>query len=117
VASVQHLALELIKMRAGGLDVAHVPFRGGSEVARELLGGRLQVGIDTLVSFGAGIDAGRLRPLATLHAECLPTHPDLPTVAETPGLGEVEASGFVGVRGPRACRARQWRVSRPRSPG
>ncbi len=100
VASLNHLALELLKGRAGGLDIAHAPFRGGSEVARELLGGRLQVGIDTLVSFGAGIDAGRLRPLATLHAERLPTHPDLPTVAETPGLGGVEASGFIGIAGP-----------------
>ncbi len=69
VASLQHLSLELLKLRAGGLDITHIPFRGGSEVNRELLGGRLQIGIDTLVSFGAGIDAGRLRVLATLHAD------------------------------------------------
>lgn len=100
VASLQHLALELLKLRAGGLDIAHVPFRGGSEVSRELLGGRLQIGIDTLVSFGAGIDAGRLRTLATLHAERLPSHPDLPTVAETSGLEGLEASGFIGVAAP-----------------
>lgn len=100
VGSLGQLALELIKMRSGGLDVAHVPFRGGSEVNRELLGGRLQIGIATLVSFGAGIDAGRLRPLATLHAERLPTRPDLPTVAETPGLDGLEASGFIGIAAP-----------------
>jgi tripartite-type tricarboxylate transporter receptor subunit TctC len=81
VASLQHLALELLKARAGGLDIAHVPFRGGSEVARELLGGRLQIGIDTLVSFGPGIEAGRIRPLATLHAERLSGRPEMPTVA------------------------------------
>ncbi len=100
VGSLQHLALELLKARAGGLDIAHVPFRGGSEVARELLGGRLQIGIDTLVSFGPGIEAGRIRALATLHAERLPSRPDLPTIAETPGLEGVAASGWIGIAGP-----------------
>lgn len=99
-SSLQHLALELLKARAGGLDIAHVPFRGGSEVARELIGGRLQLGIDTLVSFGSGIDAGRIRPLATLHARRLPARPELPLVAETPGLGGVEASGWIGIAAP-----------------
>ncbi|HYZ33538.1 MAG TPA: tripartite tricarboxylate transporter substrate-binding protein [Crenalkalicoccus sp.] len=106
VASLQHLALELLKLRAGGLDITHVPFRGGSEVNRELLGGRLQIGIDTLVSFGPSIDAGRLRVLATLHAERLPTHPDLPTVAETPGLDGLEASGFIGIAAPAGTSSR-----------
>lgn len=100
VASLQHLALELVKLRAGGLDIAHVPFRGGSEVNRELLGGRLQIGIDTLVSLRPGIEAGRVRVLATLHAERLPMHPDLPTVAETPGLDGLEATGWIGIAGP-----------------
>jgi tripartite-type tricarboxylate transporter receptor subunit TctC len=100
VGSLQHLALELLKARAGGLDIAHVPFRGGSEVARELLGGRLQIGIDTLVSFGPGIEGGRIRPLATLHPERLPGRPELPTVAETSGLGGVEASGWIGIAAP-----------------
>ncbi|WP_159349558.1 Bug family tripartite tricarboxylate transporter substrate binding protein [Roseomonas harenae] len=100
IASLQHLALELIKLRSGGLDMTHIPFRGGSEVNRELLGGRLQVGIDTLVSFGPGIDSGGLRPLATLHADRLPTHPALPAVAETPGFEDIEVSGFIGFAGP-----------------
>ncbi|WP_198371332.1 Bug family tripartite tricarboxylate transporter substrate binding protein, partial [Roseomonas rosulenta] len=98
--SLQHLALELLKQRAGGLDIAHVPFRGGSEVAREVIAGRLQIGIDTLVSFGPGIDAGRIRPVATLHPARLPQRPELPTIAETPGLSAVAASGWIGVAGP-----------------
>lgn len=100
VASLQHFALELLKARSGGLDITHVPFRGGSEVARELLGGRLQIGIDTFVSFGPGIEAGRIRPIATLHSERLPSRPELPTVAETPGLEGVEGSGWIGIAGP-----------------
>jgi tripartite-type tricarboxylate transporter receptor subunit TctC len=98
--SLQHLALELVKARAGGLDIAHIPFRGGAEVLRELLGGRLQIGIDTLVSFGPGIAAGQVRALATLHGERLPGRPELPTVAQTPGLDGVEAAGWIGLAGP-----------------
>ena len=100
VGSLQHLALELLKTRAGGLDITHVPFRGGSEIARELMGGRLQIGIDTLVSFGPGIEAGHIRPLATLHSARLPGRPDLPMFAETPGLEGGEATGWIGIAGP-----------------
>ncbi|MCX7370357.1 MAG: tripartite tricarboxylate transporter substrate-binding protein [Alphaproteobacteria bacterium] len=100
VGSLQHLALELLKTRAGGLDITHVPFRGGSEIARELMGGRLQIGIDTLVSFGPGIEAGHIRPLATLHSARLPGRPDLPMFAETLGLEGVEATGWIGIAGP-----------------
>ena len=90
----------MLKTRAGGLDITHVPFRGGSEIARELMGGRLQIGIDTLVSFGPGIEAGHIRPLATLHSARLPGRPDLPMFAETPGLEGVEAPGWIGIAGP-----------------
>lgn len=99
-ASLQYLTLELLKLRAGGLDIQNVPFRGGVEIARELLGGRLQMGIDPYITFRAGVEAGKVRVLATTHAERLPTLPDLPTVAEMPGLEGFEASGFVGVAGP-----------------
>ena len=99
-ASLQYLTLELLKLRAGGLDIQNVPFRGGVEIARELLGGRLHLGIDAYISFRAGVEAGKVRVLATTHAERLPTLPELPTVAETPGLEGFAASGFVGVAGP-----------------
>lgn len=100
VGSLQHLALELLKARAGALDIEHVPFRGGSEIARELLGGRLEIGIDTLVSFGPGIESGRIRAIATLHEERLASHPSLPRVAETPGLAGVEGAGWIGIAAP-----------------
>ncbi len=110
VGSVQHLVLELLKLRAGGIDIAHIPFRGGAEVHRELLGGRLQIGIDSPVSFAAGLDSGRLRAIATLHDERLPDRPDLPTMTETPGLEGIEGAGFIGVVAPtgmpRPARAR-----------
>ena len=99
-ATLQHLALELLKQRAGGLDVVPVPFRGGVEIGRELMAGRLHLGIDAYITFRAGVEAGKVRVLATTHVERLPALPELPTVAETPGLEGFEASGFVGVAGP-----------------
>jgi tripartite-type tricarboxylate transporter receptor subunit TctC len=99
-ATLQHLTLELLKQRAGGLDIVPVSFRGGVEVGRELMAGRLHLGIDASITFRAGVEAGRVRVLATTHAERLPMLPELPAVAEAPGLEGFEASGFVGVAGP-----------------
>jgi len=41
-----------------------------------------------------------VRAIATLHSSRLPTHPNLPTVAETPGLEGLEATGWIGIAGP-----------------
>jgi tripartite-type tricarboxylate transporter receptor subunit TctC len=51
-----------------------------------------QIGIDPYITFRAGVQAGKLRVLATIHAERLPTLPDLSTVAEILGLEGFEAS-------------------------
>jgi tripartite-type tricarboxylate transporter receptor subunit TctC len=101
IGSLQHLTIELLKRQAG-VDIVHAPYRGGAEVVRELLGGRLQVGIDPYSTFQGAAEAGRLRVLATTQAERLGALPDVPAVAETPGLEGFEVTGFVGVAAPAA---------------
>jgi tripartite-type tricarboxylate transporter receptor subunit TctC len=101
VGGLQHLALELLKRRAG-VDIAHVPFRGAADVARELVAGRVELGVDPYGSFQAGVEAGRLRVLATTAAARLPALPGVPAVAEAPGLQGYEATGFAGVVAPAA---------------
>src|SRR5689334_7326917 len=93
-----HLAGELLKMMAG-IDMVHVPYRGGAPALTDLLGGQVQVYFSVLPDSMEHIRAGRLRALAITAATRWDALPDLPTVSEfVPGY---EASGWQGVGAPR----------------
>lgn len=95
--SLFHLATEVFSARAG-IEMTHVPFRGGSQQLTELLGGRLDVMFDTLSVVQASIQSGRLRALGVTSTERLGQLPHVPTVAQSvPGY---EASSFLGIAGP-----------------
>ncbi len=92
-----HLAGELLKMMAG-IDMVHVPYRGGGPALTDLLGGQVQVYFSVLPDSMEHIRAGRLRPLAVTAATRWEALPDVPTVSESvPGY---EASGWQGVGAP-----------------
>jgi tripartite-type tricarboxylate transporter receptor subunit TctC len=98
IGTSQHLAGELFKTMAG-VNLVHVPYRGGAPAIADLLGGQVQVMFDNISESLEYIRAGRLRPLAVTTATRLPALPDLPTVGEfVPGF---EASGWNGVGAPR----------------
>src|SRR6516162_9931937 len=63
VGTTPHVAGELFKMMAG-VDMVHVPYRGGGPALTDLLGGQVQVMFVTTVSSIGYIKAGRLRALA-----------------------------------------------------
>jgi tripartite-type tricarboxylate transporter receptor subunit TctC len=94
----QNITCELFKMMTG-VNLVHVPYRGGAPATTDLLGNHIQV-IFSPVSESIGhIKAGKLRPLAVTTATRLDVLPDVPTVADfVPGY---EASGFAGVGAPR----------------
>jgi tripartite-type tricarboxylate transporter receptor subunit TctC len=97
-----HLAGELFKMMAG-VDMVHVPYRGGGPALNDLLGGQVQVYFATTVSSIGYIRAGRLRGLAVTAATRSDALPDIPTVAEfVPGY---EVSTCYGVGAPKATPA------------
>ena len=97
-----HLTGELFKMMAG-VDMVHVPYRGGGPALADLLGGQMQVMFPTTVSSIEYIKAGRLRALAVTAATRSDALPDIPTVGEfVPGY---EASNWFGVGAPRATSA------------
>jgi tripartite-type tricarboxylate transporter receptor subunit TctC len=83
--SEHHLAMELLKQQAG-IDLTHVPYRGGGPAAIGVIGG------DVAAMFGGGsvaplILSGQLRGLAVSAARRTPLMPDLPAIAETsPGF-------------------------------
>ena len=92
-----HMAGELFKMMAG-VDMVHVPYRGGGAGLTDLLGGQVQVMFVSTVSSIEHIKTGRLRALAVTTATRSDEMPDIPTVGEFV-LG-YEASAWFGVGAP-----------------
>ncbi len=93
-----HVSGELFKMMTG-VDMLHVPYRGGALALTDLIGGQLQVMFDTMPESIAYIRAGSLRPLAVTTAERAPVLPDVPRVSDfVPGY---EASAWYGIGAPR----------------
>ena len=100
--TASHVAGELFKMMAG-VDMVHVPYRGGGPALNDLLGGQVQVMFPTTVSSIGYIRSGRLRALAVTAATRSDALPDIPTVGEfLPGY---EASNWFGVGAPKATPA------------
>jgi tripartite-type tricarboxylate transporter receptor subunit TctC len=102
VGSAQHVYGELFKMMTG-VDMLHVPYRGGALALTDLLAGQVQVMFDTLATSIEHIRTGKLRALAVTSATRSDVLPDVPTVSEfVPGY---EASGWQGVGAPRSTPA------------
>jgi tripartite-type tricarboxylate transporter receptor subunit TctC len=100
--AASHLAGELFKMMAG-IDMVHVPYRGGGPAMNDLLGGQVQVYFASTPASIEYIKAGRLRALALTTATRSEALPDIPTVAEfVPGY---EASYWAGIGAPKATPA------------
>ncbi len=96
--SAPHLATELFKQRTG-IDVLHVPFKGGGPMVTDLLGGQVQMVIADQANLMPQVKAGRLRALGVGTLARSPAHPELPTIAES-GLPGFEARAWQGVVGP-----------------
>jgi len=93
-----HLAGELFKMLAG-VDMVHVPYRGGGPALTDLLGRQVQIYFATTGSSIEYIKAGKLRALAVTTAARLDALPEVPTVSEfLPGY---EGTSFYGVGMPK----------------
>jgi tripartite-type tricarboxylate transporter receptor subunit TctC len=97
-----HVAGELFKMMTG-VNLVHVPYRGGGPGLTDLLGGQVQLMFVSTVSSIEYIKTGRLRGLAVTTATRSDELPDIPTVGEfVPGY---EASTWFGVGAPKAAPA------------
>ena len=92
--STSHVAGALFKIMAG-VDMVHVPYRGGAAMVADVIGGQVQVAIDVLTGSLSHIRLGYLRALAVLGKDRTELLPKAPTVAETvPGY---EANSWCGV--------------------
>jgi len=96
VGGAGHLAGELFKERAG-MDVLHVPYKGGGPAMTDLLGGRIDMYVGVPSTVAPHIDAGKARALATTGAKRASVMPNVPTVAESgyPGFEATNWYAFV----------------------
>ena len=93
-----HFGAEMLKTVAG-IQMVHVPFNGSAPSLTALIGGQVQVSVDTIVASLPQIQAGKVRPLATLASHRLPSLPNVPTIAES-GYPGFEAGSWFGLVGP-----------------
>jgi len=96
--SAPHLAAVLF-LRVAGVDMVHVPFKGGAQAVQSVLAGDTQVTFATPPSVLPQIQAGRLRGLAITSRQRSPLVPNLPGMAEA-GLADYEMSFWYGFFAP-----------------
>jgi tripartite-type tricarboxylate transporter receptor subunit TctC len=96
--TTSHLAGELFKTVAG-IDIVHVPYRGGALAAADLAGGQVQMMIDVMPNVLPLAAGGKLRALGVTTSARVPAAPEIPTIAES-GLPGFEVSAWDGVFAP-----------------
>jgi tripartite-type tricarboxylate transporter receptor subunit TctC len=93
--SSMHLAFELLKLETG-IDVLHVPFKGGAQAYPEVMAGRIDLQLDPSYSIYRHVKAGKMKAIAVTTAKRDPQMPEVPAVAETvPGFNVVSMNGIV----------------------
>jgi len=98
VGSFQHLGGELFKLMAG-VNILHVPFKGGGPAMIDVIGGHTKVMFSSLVQTTPHIRSGKLRALGTGGLARSPVLPEVPTIAEA-GVPNYEALNWWGIVAP-----------------
>jgi tripartite-type tricarboxylate transporter receptor subunit TctC len=98
IGSFQHLGGELFKLMAG-VDMLHVPFKGGGPALVDVVGGHTKVMFSSMVQTVPHIHSGKLRALGTGGPQRSPVLPDVPTIAEA-GVPAYEAVNWWGMVAP-----------------
>ncbi len=93
-----HLAGVLLS-RTAGIDLVHIPYKGSSPAALDLIGGQIPLAIIDVASTRAAIRAGKLKALGTLGSARSQLSPDVPTIAES-GLSGFVAESWIGIIAP-----------------
>lgn len=98
--SPQHLGFEIIK-NSSGIDVVHIPYKGGGQAIVDVIGGNVKLGMLGMAPALPHIKAGKLKALAVTGAARSTVLPDVPTVAESgfPGFETGQWQGIVAPAG------------------
>ncbi len=97
--SVEHLSGELFRFMTG-TDIVHIPYKGGAPMMTDLMGGQIQMAIETSGSAAPYVRSGKVRALSVSTARRSPAFPDLPTISEA-GVKGYEDTTWYGLLVPR----------------
>lgn len=96
--SSSHLAGELLKSMAG-IVMTHVPYKGSAPAAIALMGGEVQITIDSIAAFHPHYTSGKVRVIGVSTPQRIPTEPNIPAIAETiPGF-EASSMSYIATTG------------------
>jgi len=98
VGSFQHLSSALFKLQSG-LDIVHIPFKGGGPAMADVVAGNTQIVIGSLIQMLPQINSGRLKILGIGSAKRVPALPNVPTISEA-GVPGYEATNWWGIIAP-----------------
>jgi tripartite-type tricarboxylate transporter receptor subunit TctC len=98
VGTSLHFAGELLG-KSAGVDMRHVPFRGASQYAQDVIAGRVTLGIGVLGTYYPFVKSGHLKALAVTDTKRSAAAPEVPTASET--IAGVNVQSFVGFNVPR----------------
>ena len=93
IGAAAHLTTELFKQTVG-VDMVHVPYKGTAPALQDLIGGQIQILVDTPSSLMPHVKGGKIKALGMFSAKRLPAYPEVPTIAEAGGPG-LESSTWV----------------------
>jgi tripartite-type tricarboxylate transporter receptor subunit TctC len=96
--SPPHLAAELLKI-AAGIDMQHVPYKGGGAVLPDLMAGRVSMFFGSIATLQAQVQSGKLRAIAVTTLQRATAMPDVPTFIES-GFAGYEVNGWYGMLAP-----------------
>ncbi|MGH6627941.1 MAG: Bug family tripartite tricarboxylate transporter substrate binding protein [Burkholderiaceae bacterium] len=97
-ASIGHIYGELMK-KVMGVNLVHVPYRGGAPMTTDLIAGVVPIGVDVLTAYVPYFKSGQLVPVAVTSASRSPLVPDVPSVVEF-GYRKLVLDNFFGLSGP-----------------
>jgi tripartite-type tricarboxylate transporter receptor subunit TctC len=92
IGTTSHLVMELVKS-AAGLDLVHVPFRGGAPATQAVISGDVQFAVEGLPSLPGHLKAGTVRPVAVTSLQRAASLPNVPAISET--IRDFDAAAWV----------------------
>jgi tripartite-type tricarboxylate transporter receptor subunit TctC len=99
VGTVLHLAMERIKQQAG-IDVLHVPYKGGAPIISDLIGNQIDLAVLVSVSAVPQVKGGKIKALGVTSAQRLASAPEIPALGESPELKGFDMVAWTGLFAP-----------------